>query len=79
MLKLAPIVYLGRISYGLYVLHSFAIDGVRKWLDLPERASSTAGVGFILTCGLAIVSYHGLERPFLRLKQRFTVVESRAP
>jgi peptidoglycan/LPS O-acetylase OafA/YrhL len=58
-------VYLGKISFGLYVFHAAAI----------EIAGPIAA--FPLTIALAALSYRYLETPFLRLKQRFTLVGSR--
>lgn len=80
-------VYLGKVSYGLYVFHVLALDlFVEYW---PFRAyfqnDSNFAVGaaltivapFLLTVALAALSYEYFEKPFLRLKQRFTVVKSR--
>jgi peptidoglycan/LPS O-acetylase OafA/YrhL len=74
--------YLGRISFGLYVYHSFAIVGI---LALLEPWRPRAGIGFHgalyllsfgLTVLLAALSYRFYESPFLRLKQRHTVIAS---
>ena len=69
-----PFVYLGRISYGLYVFHLFYLD-----LLAPAGLGFFAGKGaaLLFTIGTASVSYFALEKPFLRLKQRFTYVHSR--
>jgi len=67
------LVYLGRISYGLYVFHLMVIALVllhfRLW---PVQLTLSFG----LTLGLAALSYALLERPFLRLKARFTYIRS---
>jgi peptidoglycan/LPS O-acetylase OafA/YrhL len=74
--------YLGRISYGLYVYH-FA---VLKAIDaLTERSAILRHgnwifdylIGLPLTILIAHLSYKYFESPFLRLKERFTFVESR--
>jgi peptidoglycan/LPS O-acetylase OafA/YrhL len=69
------LVYLGRISYGLYVFHLMVID----WL-IPRLGGAywplRVTLSFGLTLGLAALSYALLERPFLRLKARFTYVRS---
>lgn len=85
----APIVYLGRISYGLYLFHEtvyFLIFSVGKtWLAHLSTALHLAGwrdglgtvLAFIVTVLVAHISYQLYERPFLRLKSRFTIVPSR--
>lgn len=70
--------YLGKISYGLYVFHELAI-----WIS--DKLSSVIhfpGSQFIFALGitilLAAISYAVLESPFLKLKERFTFVQSRS-
>ena len=84
-----PIVYLGRISYGLYLFHELIYTLVfHTWKLRLFRLSEalhltdwTGGIGtviaFFTTVLLAHLSYQYYERPFLRLKQRFTFVPSR--
>ena len=68
------VAYLGKISYGLYVVHVLA-------LRLVHRASSSWVVVFLgglaLTILLGTASYELYEKHFLRLKRRFTRVVSR--
>ncbi len=80
-----PMMYMGKISYGLYVYHPFAIAigrllGLicfhRGWDQLSLELLYFA-VSIALTLGLAAASYRWLETPFLRLKRRFTRVPSR--
>ncbi len=76
----APLVYLGRISYGLYLTHIFFF-----WLVYDKFKPWLAGLGddvgmllaFAATVAVASVLYRTFETPFLRLKRRFTVVRSR--
>ena len=82
--------YCGRISYGLYIVHSlfiFLIFG-KAWpylgrhysrMHLPKLVLDD--VGTILVLGFSLVaahfSYTYLERPFLLIKERFTFVPLR--
>ena len=84
-----PIVYLGRISYGLYLFHELVYTLVfHVWKASLVRLSEflhlrnwTGGLGTLIVFGttilLAHLSYQLYERPFLRLKRRFTFVPSR--
>ena len=76
-----PLVYLGRISYSLYVFHVLGLmitDYTIRHEDtnLPHYLFRNA-VAFAITVAFAAVSYQWLEMPFLNLKQRFTHILSR--
>lgn len=78
---LSSLVYLGRISYGLYVFHVFALVIMSQQLFVPVIGlqlgfTSRLIISFFLTVALAAISYRFLEQPFLRLKRRFTYVLS---
>jgi len=73
------IVRLGKISYGLYLLHLTAIlivlhlfHPIWGWQLL---ATKVLGLG--VTVVLALASYRWVETPFLRLKDKFATVLSR--
>jgi peptidoglycan/LPS O-acetylase OafA/YrhL len=78
------VAFLGKISFGLYVYH-FAIAALMP--GVLRKVLPTAGPGvfyvaelvvfFILTAMAATLSYFVIERPFLKIKERFTVVPSR--
>jgi peptidoglycan/LPS O-acetylase OafA/YrhL len=76
-----PLVYLGKISYGLYVYHLLAINLARNIVggrsDSPLHSILFWWVALLLTIGFASASYRWLEAPFLRLKDRYTKVKSR--
>ena len=74
MFQFAPLVWTGRVSYGIYLWHIvvFWMLG-RLGLDLGW-GYWPAAVG--LTFALAAVSYAVVERPLLRLKRRFERVGS---
>ena len=76
----APLVYLGRISYGLYLTHIFffwlVYDKFKPWLGaLGDDVGML--LAFVATVAVASVLYRTFETPFLRLKRRFTRVPSR--
>lgn len=75
------LVYLGRISYGLYVFHVLGLT-ISDYV-VPNQTANLARYGLrvfvalALTTTMAAISYRWLETPFLKLKQRFTYVLSR--
>ncbi len=71
-------VYLGRISYGLYVFHGLLlIVGEHLLRDHFHLRHSWIPIIFTLTVACAAASYEFFEKPFLRLKHRFEFVHSR--
>jgi peptidoglycan/LPS O-acetylase OafA/YrhL len=83
------LVYLGRISYGLYVFHELIYFLIFKTFrvrlsqlsDALHLSNWRGGIGTVLALGLTILlahlSYPFYERPFLSLKKHFTFVPSR--
>jgi peptidoglycan/LPS O-acetylase OafA/YrhL len=66
LLSLAPLAYLGRISYGLYVYHSFVLAAViREWGG--SRVDKL--LGFFITIAIAAISWHLFEKPINNLKR----------
>jgi peptidoglycan/LPS O-acetylase OafA/YrhL len=73
-------VYLGKISYGLYVFHVLAIDfghALFKPVAGPLYWAGSMMTAFLLTVSAAVISYSLLETPFLRLKRRFEIIHTR--
>ena len=67
------LVWLGRRSYGIYLIH----EGVRSAVQnaLPHaRGSLVAALGVSGSVALAGLCYHYVEAPFLRRKRRFARV-----
>jgi peptidoglycan/LPS O-acetylase OafA/YrhL len=70
--QLPPLVYLGRISYGFYVLHMPIVMSLRtRWP--PANGTLIDCLGFYAAALfaatiLATVSWFGFERPLLRLR-----------
>src|SRR5689334_21106745 len=75
LLETAPMRYLGKISYGLYVYHFPVIwfSGRIRDFGLSETLAKplTAILAFLATLMIASVSYHLIEKPILNLKDRF--------
>ena len=73
------LIYLGKISYGLYVIHEFAHLLARQIFPAasPMRVLMQSGISLAITVVLAAASYRWLETPFLRLKERYAYVRSR--
>jgi peptidoglycan/LPS O-acetylase OafA/YrhL len=77
LLSWSPLVYLGRISYGIYVYHVFIIILVSPLLSsygLTETHAAFArlAVLFSLTIALSSLSWHYLEQPFIAWKNDLT-------
>jgi peptidoglycan/LPS O-acetylase OafA/YrhL len=78
ILEAAPLVGVGRISYGLYLFHIPIIYWLRParlgW-DAPGLTLLAAG----LSIAAAVVSYYCVERPCLRLKGRLRAPDTLTP
>jgi peptidoglycan/LPS O-acetylase OafA/YrhL len=76
-----PLVWLGKISYGLYMYHEVARwlrTFAENWLGwFPNQEILLTIATFATTIALAAISYYGYERYFLKLKTRWTRVPSR--
>lgn len=72
LLSWAPLVYIGRISYGMYILHLATFRGVH-WL-IGERHGAENALKFAAYLAALVListaSYRWLESPFLRVKDR---------
>lgn len=79
-----PLIYLGKISYGLYVYHVLCLGAARHLLtyfgrrvdSLPSQLWTMA-IALPCTVAIATLSYRYLESPCLRFKKRYTIVQSR--
>jgi peptidoglycan/LPS O-acetylase OafA/YrhL len=83
-------IYLGRISFGLYVYHGFALRcmmhinpqslhliAIHPYaLRALVTSFVTIGLPFLITFAMAYLSYRYLESPILRLKKRYEVIKT---
>ena len=76
--------YLGKISYGLYVFHFVSLELAKNLINayIPEERllvypATVLLLSLVITVAISMASYQFLERPFLRLKERFTFIKSR--
>ena len=76
ILLIKPMVWIGRLSYGLYLWH-FLIFSTMRWLGF--RRIDVMTIGMCLAFLVASASYYFLERPFLKLKRRLTPNPSNNP
>jgi peptidoglycan/LPS O-acetylase OafA/YrhL len=73
-LSWGPVVYIGRISYGIYVYHVFVIIVISPLLVPYGLSTDHYAVGRIavlltFTLALSSLSWHFLEKPFLAWKE----------
>lgn len=75
VLTLPPLLYLGRISYGLYIIHNFAPVAVGTISAAVGCSSFRFGVSIVLMATLTLVaaclSWHLFEAPLNALKRYF--------
>ena len=85
LFSLKPIVQFGQLTYGMYVLHPFVIQGLNTWILVPRQLvaglSNVASlinlvIGLPLTFLLAWCVWHLFEGRLYALKSRFAVVKS---
>ena len=71
ILRTRVLVYLGTVSYGIYLWHFAVLDQLGHW-HFDDVAGRSTAVWFAVTMtaatAIATLSYYLIERPFLRLK-----------
>ncbi len=76
--------FVGKISYGIYVIHPILIFVFSKLYSTLNISLSNAlqyiliySFMTLITIGLAWLSYTFYEKPFLKLKSRFAIIQSK--
>lgn len=83
VLEWRPLAALGVASYSLYLWHVpillamdrtvvFEPDGTTRIAGEPKDFKTVLAVGLVLSIAAAAASYWAIERPFLRLRRRWT-------
>ncbi|MBZ9761315.1 acyltransferase [Mesorhizobium sp. CA8] len=90
LLSSAPMRFLGRISYGLYVYHYLCIVSApgrmihqMGWTTIKPEENATDywamwATALLMTIALATISYYGFEKWIAQYKRRFEAVEGRS-
>lgn len=76
ILENRPLVWIGRVSYSLYLWHLFAVVIARA--IGPSSPHAVALLSVAIAMLIAAATYYWIELPFLRLKSRFAAGQTRA-
>lgn len=71
-LNLKPIHYLGKISYSLYLYHTISLLFVVHLINNYDAKASILAASFVLSFILAVLSYHFVEIPSIKLGRRLS-------
>jgi peptidoglycan/LPS O-acetylase OafA/YrhL len=74
---------MGKYTYGLYLLHPIALWWIELLcsranirMDVAPSGFAVPALGFAAAVLIALASYYGFERHFLRIKERFAHVKN---
>lgn len=65
-LAFAPLVYIGKLSYGLYLWHYLIFYAIQTQFPTLDPVAAIT-MKLALTSLAAVISYHVIERPFLKV------------
>ncbi len=69
ILNLAPIVWIGRVSYSLYVWH-LCTPALSRWMAPNAGWMAQSAIQFLLSFILAALSFYLMEQPIARWRRR---------
>jgi peptidoglycan/LPS O-acetylase OafA/YrhL len=74
-LEWRPIVFIGRVSYGVYIFHTLAISVAKRACDALGGEFAVTWflipLSLAISVGVAAASFRWFETPFLKIKDRF--------
>lgn len=65
------LVYIGKLSYSLYLYHWLALIWVYTFVGAQPVNLQWQGAYWLLTLGLSMLSYYAIERPSVSLRRKF--------
>ncbi len=71
ILEFKPLVLIGKISYGFYLLHWVFFNILVYFFRVSTITPGVAAAGTAIAFAASLLSYQLIERPVLRLKSRF--------
>jgi peptidoglycan/LPS O-acetylase OafA/YrhL len=78
--KFKPLLYLGKVSYGIYMYGNILVWVVMRKVILDYNINNLYlyfTLIFVSSLLIPVISYEILEKPFLKLKQKFALVKTR--
>jgi len=75
-----PLVYIGRVSYGMYLFHVPVLGSIQRvFSELVEQPLALFATSFLVSMGLAALSHRYVEAPILALQARFRPARGALP
>lgn len=71
LFSLFPIVWIGKISYSLYLWHWLILAVFRYFFGTGELSNTNLFIAISLIFILSVLSYYGVEQPFRHIKYSF--------
>jgi peptidoglycan/LPS O-acetylase OafA/YrhL len=70
LMNLAPVRYIGVLSYSLYLLHTVTLGAVNEWI--PWSTPVRGILALALSIAMATLIYHAVEKPCARIRRRLS-------